>query len=68
MPAPERTISVVLTEDLLRTLRQTAELNTITVSAVVRLALRAFFVTRNVTLASPAATPASPGEGTKQVA
>ncbi len=68
MPAPERTISVVLTEDLLKTLRETAERDTIPVSAIVRLALRAFFVTRNVTIHSPIATPASPCDETERVA
>ncbi len=68
MPAPERTISVVLTEDLLRTLRETAERDTIPVSAVVRLALRAFFVTRNVTLRSPTDTPPNTSSTSEQVA
>ena len=53
MPAKQPKVFIVLTDEIEDALREHAARETISMSAVVRQALMAFFVARGVTLRSP---------------
>lgn len=58
----KNTVAVVLTEELERKLRDVAREDTVPISAVVRQALRRFFVARDATHSTVPATQPSDGQ------